>query len=77
MFFPWTNNKGVSLALLLSVGFMSFLGVGQTVYNNRQQLPLQFKDLDWTSCAAPNATFTRFIEHDWKALEWDTVIWTK
>lgn len=58
------------MALFVSVGFMSFLGVGQTVYNNRRQLPFQFKDLDTTCPDHPN-NITSFKEHDWKALDWD------
>ncbi|XP_035710979.1 sodium-coupled monocarboxylate transporter 2 isoform X2 [Folsomia candida] len=76
MFFPWTNNLGVSLALLISVAFMSFLGVGQTVYNNRGDLPLQFKDLDMSCPADPNnGTFAGFIEreYDWKNKDWDAL----
>ncbi|CAL8103918.1 unnamed protein product [Orchesella dallaii] len=48
MMFPQANTQGVTLGMIVSFGFMTFLGVGQTVYNNQGKLPVQSLSLNAT-----------------------------
>jgi len=77
MFFPWTNNLGVSAGLLTSVIFMAFIGIGQTVYNTDLKLPIQWKSLETTCPAYTNNTeWSGFRELDWKSMEWNDLTQT-
>lgn len=51
-------NQGVTLAMILSFGFMAFIGVGQTVYNNQGKLPIQSLSLDGTCPMYPDVNVT-------------------
>jgi hypothetical protein len=67
--------QGVSLALFVSIAFMAFLGVGQTIYTNKNELPIQWKDLQVT-CPAPGFNGTEewigWRENDYKyQQDWD------
>jgi len=56
MFFPWTNELGVLLALVCSVAISMFIGLGNIIAGIDEKLPNQKLPLSIEGCAIVNLT---------------------